>query len=165
MSAIYYTYYHSPIGMLKIGGTDHYISELTFVDNKEQVVHGEPGISEVMHQCTEQLIEFFHGSRRSFDVPVSQTGTAFQEKVWSELMNISYGRTITYLDLAKRLGDAKVIRAAATANGRNNLCIIVPCHRVIGSNNTLIGYSGGLWRKRWLLEHEFKIAHGVQTLF
>lgn len=165
MSELYYTYYESPVGMLKIGGNDSYICELTFVDNPEQISHGEPGITEVMHQCTEQLIEYFHGKRRSFDLPVHQDGTEFQQRVWSELLEISYGKTISYMDLAKRLGDPKVIRAAASTNGKNNIAIIVPCHRVIGSDRTLVGYAGGKWRKKWLLGHEFKIAHGVQTLF
>lgn len=165
MSPLYYTYYQSPVGILKIGGTDQYIAELTFVDNKEQVVHGEPGISEIIHQCTEELIEFFHGKRKKFDIPVYQHGTEFQERVWNELLNIPFGKTISYLDLSKRLGDTKAIRAVASTNGKNKLCIVVPCHRVIGSNHSLVGYSGGLWRKKWLLDHEFKIAHGVQTLF
>ncbi len=165
MSLLYYTYYQSPVGLLKIGGTDHYITEISFVDNADQVIHGEPGISEVMHQCTEELIEFFHGNRRQFDIPVYQEGTEFQQRVWGELLTISFGKTISYMDLAKRLGDPKVIRAAATTNGKNKIAIVVPCHRVIGSNHTLVGYGGGLWRKKWLLDHEFKIAHGVQTLF
>lgn len=165
MSELHYTYYESPIGMLKIGGTEKYIGELTFVDNSDQLTYGEPGITEIMHQCTEQLIEYFHGTRKNFDIPVYQEGTEFQLRVWSELMEIPYGKTISYMDLAKRLGDPKVIRAAASTNGKNNIAIIVPCHRVIGSDRTLTGYSGGLWRKKWLLGLEFKIAHGVQTLF
>ncbi|RFM27184.1 methylated-DNA--[protein]-cysteine S-methyltransferase [Deminuibacter soli] len=165
MPPLYYTYYQSPVGMLKIGGTDQYIAEISFIDKQEQVEHGEPGISEVMHQCTEELIEFFNGKRRVFDIPVYQEGTEFQQKVWSELLNISFGKTISYMDLAKRLGDVKSIRAAASTNGKNHIAIVVPCHRVIGSNHTLVGYAGGLWRKKWLLEHEMKVAHGVQTLF
>ncbi len=165
MSALYYTYYQSPLGMLKMGGTDTYIAELSYVDNQEQVTHGEPGISEIMHQCTEELIEFFNGKRRTFDIPVYQDGTVFQQKVWSELINIPFGKTITYLEQAKRVGDVKAIRAVASTNGKNKLAIIVPCHRVIGSDKSLIGYGGGLWRKKWLLQHEFKIMHGVQTLF
>lgn len=165
MNELHYTYYESPVGMLRIGGNDSYICELSFVDNPEQVIHGEPGITEVMHQCTEQLIEYFHGKRKNFDVPVHQNGTEFQLRVWGELMEIAYGRTISYMDLAKRLGDPKVIRAAASTNGKNNIAIIVPCHRVIGSDSSLVGYAGGKWRKKWLLGHEFKIAHGVQTLF
>ena len=165
MDEMHFTYYESPIGLLKIGGTEQYIGELTYVDNSDQLAHGVPGITEIMHQCTEQLIEYFHGSRRHFELPIHQTGTDFQTKVWGELMGIGYGKTISYMDLAKRLGDPKVIRAAASANGRNNIAIIVPCHRVIGSDSSLVGYGGGKWRKKWLLGHEFKQAHGVQTLF
>ena len=116
-------------------------------------------------QCIEQLIQYFHGERRQFELVIEQEGTGFQKKVWSELMAIPFGKTISYLDLARRLGDTKATRAVAGANGRNNVAIIVPCHRVIGSNRELIGYGGGLWRKKWLLEHEMKIAYGVQTLF
>jgi methylated-DNA-[protein]-cysteine S-methyltransferase len=162
---LYYTYYQSPVGLLKIGGTDHYIAELSFVDKKEQVTHGEPGISEVMHQCTEELIEFFNGKRRSFDIPVYQEGTEFQQRVWGELLNIPFGKTISYLELAKQIGDIKAVRAAAATTGKNKIAILIPCHRVIGSDKTLIGYGGGLWRKKWLLQHEFRVTHGVLTLF
>jgi methylated-DNA-[protein]-cysteine S-methyltransferase len=165
MQNVYYTYYQSPVGLLKIGGTDNYISELSFVDNKEQVTHGEPGISEIMHQCTEELIEFFNGKRRTFDIPVYQEGTAFQQRVWGELLNIPFGKTISYLELAKRLDDIKTVRAAASTSGKNKIAIIIPCHRVIGSDKSLVGYGGGLWRKKWLLQHEFRVTHGVQTLF
>ena len=80
-------------------------------------------------------------------------------------MNIPFGKTISYAELSRRLGDPKVIRAAGAANGRNNIAIVVPCHRVIGSNKELVGYAGGLPRKKWLLEHEKKITYGIQTLF
>lgn len=165
MKELYFTYYQSPVGLLKIGGTENYIAELSYVDNRDQIIYGEPGVSEVMHQCTEQLIEFFHGNRRDFEIPVYQEGTDFQKRVWGELLNIPFGKTISYLDLAKKIGDVKAIRAAASSNGKNKIAILVPCHRVIGSDRSLVGYSGGLWRKKWLLDHEFKIAHGVQTLF
>ena len=165
MQELYYTYYESPVGLLKIGGTDNYISELSFVDNRQQIAHGEPGISDVIHHCTEQLIEFFQGRRRTFNVPVHQEGTVFQTRVWNELLEIDFGKTISYLDLAKRLGNPKCIRAAATTNGKNKIAILVPCHRVIGTDKTLVGYSGGLWRKKWLLQHEFRLQHGIQTLF
>ncbi|MEI9945391.1 MAG: methylated-DNA--[protein]-cysteine S-methyltransferase [Chitinophagaceae bacterium] len=89
----------------------------------------------------------------------------FQQGVWNHLMSIPYGKTISYLDLARKTGDLKATRAVANANGKNNIAIIVPCHRVIGSNKDLVGYMGGLWRKKWLLEHELKVAYGVQTLF
>jgi methylated-DNA-[protein]-cysteine S-methyltransferase len=165
MNSLYYTYYQSPVGLLKIGGTDNYIAELSFIDNKDQVIHGEPGISEVMHQCTEELIEFFNGKRKTFDIPVHQEGTAFQQKVWSELLNIPFGKTSSYLELSRALGDEKAIRAVAQTNGKNKIVIIVPCHRVIGSDKSLVGYGGGLWRKKWLLQHEFRVTHGIQTLF
>jgi methylated-DNA-[protein]-cysteine S-methyltransferase len=150
---------------MKIAATPHYISELSFIDDTAQIIHGEPGVCDVLHQCTEELIEFFNGRRKIFTVPVNQEGTEFQKRVWSELLEIPFGTTITYLDMAKRLGDSKSIRAAAAANGKNNIAIIVPCHRVIGSDKSLTGYSGGLWRKKWLLQHEFRIVHGIQTLF
>lgn len=165
MQQTYYTYYESPLGMLKIGGTDAYINEVSFIDKQEQIVHGEPGISDVIHQCTEQLIEFFAGRRKEFTIPVHQDGTTFQQRVWGKLLEINYGKTISYLDLAKQLGDEKVIRAAASTNGKNKIGIIVPCHRVIGTNKNLVGYAGGLWRKKWLLQHEFRITYGIQTLF
>jgi methylated-DNA-[protein]-cysteine S-methyltransferase len=165
VSELYYTYYQSPVGLLKIAGTEQYICELSFIDKKEQINYGEPGVSDVIHQCTEELIEFFNGTRRQFTIPVYQKGTEFQSLVWNELINIPFGKTISYLDLSKRIGDVKAIRAAASSNGKNKIAIIVPCHRVIGSDRSLVGYAGGLWRKKWLLGHELKIAHGVQTLF
>lgn len=119
----------------------------------------------MMIQCIEQLIQYFNGQRRQFELPINQQGTPFQQEVWGELMQIPFGKTISYLELARRTGDTKATRAVASANGRNNVAIIVPCHRVIGSNRELIGYGGGLWRKKWLLEHEMKVAYGVQTLF
>ena len=113
----------------------------------------------------EQLIQYFQGERRVFELPINQQGTVFQKEVWNELMQIPFGRTISYLELARKTGDSKATRAVANANGKNNVCVIVPCHRVIGANKELVGYSGGLWRKKWMLEHEAKLAHGVQTLF
>jgi methylated-DNA-[protein]-cysteine S-methyltransferase len=164
MTLLSYTYYQSPVGLLKIGAAEHVISEVVFVDNEDEITPAAE-LTPLLQQCVEQLIEYFNGQRRTFELPVYQTGTVFQSRVWSELLNISYGKTISYLDLAKRLGDPKAIRAAASTNGKNNICIIVPCHRVIGSNQALVGYAGGLKRKKWLLEHENKIANGVQTLF
>lgn len=119
----------------------------------------------VLQECIDQLIAYFEGKRIDFTVPVEQPGTPFQQRVWAELLSIPYGKTISYLTLAKRLGDPKAIRAAASTNGKNNIAILVPCHRVIGSNNDLVGYASGIWRKKWLLELENKITYGVQTLF
>lgn len=159
-----FTYYHSPIGTIEIGATDHVICQLRFVDELT-ALNRPTELTPLLQQCIEQLIEYFNGHRRRFELPVYQQGTGFQTKVWGELLNIGFGRTITYADLAKRLGDPKTIRAAASTNGKNALCILVPCHRVVGTNNNLVGYSGGLWRKKWLLQHENKVANGVLTLF
>lgn len=163
--ATYYTYYESPIGLLKIGGTENYISEIMFVDDKKQIQYGEPGVSDVIHQCTEQLIEFFQGRRKTFNIPIHQEGTPFQEKVWSKLNDIPYGKTVSYLELSKIMGDEKAVRAVAASNGKNKIMIIVPCHRVIGTSKSLVGYAGGLMRKKWLLQHEFRTANGIQVLF
>ncbi len=122
-------------------------------------------LSPLLIRCIEELIQYFNGDRRTFEVPVYQSGSPFQEKVWNELLRIEFGKTISYLELSRRLGDTRAIRAAASANGRNNIAIIVPCHRVIGSNQKLVGYGGGLWRKKFLLDLEAKHAHGLQTLF
>ena len=163
------TYYKSPLGLLRIGGTDTYISEISFVDHLEDTDYQRTGmqgpVTPIVIQCIEQLIQYFQGQRRVFEFPVYQEGTPFQQSVWNELMAIPFGKTLSYLDLSRRLGDTKVIRAAASANGRNNIAIVVPCHRVIGSKRDLVGYAGGLWRKKWLLDHETKIMYGVQTLF
>lgn len=159
------TYYHSPLGLLKIAGTPDFISEVSFHDTTQKNQSHNRDMPPLFIQCIEQLIQYFHGERRVFELPVNQEGTAFQKEVWNLLMAIPYGKTISYLDLAKKTGDPKATRAVANANGKNDIAIIVPCHRVIGSNRDLVGYAGGLWRKKWLLEHEMKVAYGVQTLF
>ncbi len=164
-------YYQSPVGILEISSRGDAISAVLFVNSRKgaQLVEDElnfakPGAS-VIQACFAQLDEYFEGKRTQFSFPLLQEGTAFQQSVWKELGNIPYGRTISYLELSKRLGNVKAIRAVGTANGNNNISIIVPCHRVIGSNGSLVGYGGDLWRKKWLLEHEAKYANGVQTLF
>jgi methylated-DNA-[protein]-cysteine S-methyltransferase len=165
MPEIYTTYYHSPVGLLKISGTDDYISEVSFHDTTQKSEGRKKNLPPMIIQCIEQLIQYFHGERRQFELSINQPGTTFQKEVWSELLQIPYGKTISYLELAIKTGDSKATRAVANANGKNNVAIIVPCHRVIGANKDLVGYGGGLWRKKWLLEHEAKVAHGVQTLF
>jgi len=168
------TYYKSPLGLLRIGGTASYISEISFIDNLDgatapRTASGQQDLTgpvpPMVIQCIEQLIQYFQGQRRVFDFPVAQSGTDFQQRVWTELSSIPFGKTLSYLEMSRRLGDTKAIRAAAAANGRNQVAIVVPCHRVIGSKRDLVGYAGGLWRKKWLLDHETKILYGVQTLF
>lgn len=165
MSELFHTYYHSPVGLLKISGAENYISEVTFHDTSQKPEGNKKHLPHLLINCVEQLIQYFNGQRRTFDLPLHQPGTAFQQDVWNILTQIPFGKTISYLELARKTGDTKATRAVANANGKNNIAIIVPCHRVIGSNKELVGYAGGLWRKKWLLEHEAKVAYGVQTLF
>ena len=159
----YSSYYQSPLGQLKIVCTDNEVQAVVFVEENE--VDFDKTNHELLQACTIQLDEYFSGSRKNFDLPLQQSGTAFQQKVWDLLLQIPFGKTISYNELSRQYGDLKAIRAVASANGRNNLAIIVPCHRVIGSNQSLTGYAGGLWRKKWLLEHEAKHHSGVMTLF
>lgn len=159
-----FTYYHSPVGILKVSGTEDFISEVTFCDNAEMPI-SSAYIPPLLITCVEQLIQYFNSERRQFELPLNQPGTSFQQEVWNELTTIPFAKTISYLELARRTGDTKATRAVANANGRNNIAIIVPCHRVIGSNGELTGYAGGLKRKKFLLDLEKKVAYGVQTLF
>jgi methylated-DNA-[protein]-cysteine S-methyltransferase len=166
LSEAYSTYYQSPIGLLKIASTDEHICEVMFNDKIQKASeHKKKHYPEILMQCIDQLMEYFDGNRTAFDLPLHQEGTDFQQEVWKLLTDIEYGKTISYHDLAKTYGNPNASRAIAAANGKNKISIIVPCHRVIGSNNELTGYSGGLWRKKWMLELEAKVAFGVQTLF
>ena len=165
MAETFTTYYHSPVGLLKISGAPDYISEVSFHDTTQKNDGSKKDMPPMVINCIEQLIQYFNGERRIFELPINQTGTAFQMETWNLLTTIPYGKTISYLQLAIKTGDPKATRAVANANGKNNVAIIVPCHRVIGANKELVGYGGGLWRKKWFLDHEMKVAYGVQTLF
>lgn len=160
----YKAYYHSPVGWLEITTDEQTIHAVSFKETKgDKRASAKPPA--ILQNTILQLHEYFEGQRRDFELTTGQTGTEFQLRVWKQLEKIPYGKTISYIQLAKRLGDPKCIRAAGTANGKNHIAIIVPCHRVIGASGDLVGYAGELWRKRWLLEHEARIAGGVQTLF
>ena len=163
-----HTLYHSfPVGILQISGSDEHVEEIKFCGEQPAPEQEGPvsSLPSCLHRCVDELHEYFQGERQQFSIPFSQSGTPFQQRVWNELLNIPYGSTISYLELSKRLGDHKAIRAAASTNGKNKLAVIVPCHRVIGTNRDLVGYAGGLPLKKWLLQHEARIACGVQTLF
>jgi len=140
----------SPLGITKIVGDDNGIAEISVLSEGKKTAK----IPYNLKDCVVQLQEYFKGERKAFDFKINPQGTEFQQKVWQELLRIPFGKTMSYLDLSKKLGDVKAIRAVASANGKNPLWIVVPCHRVIGSNGSLTGYAGGLWRKKWLLEHE-----------
>lgn len=110
--------------------------------------------SAVLDRAAAQLDEYFAGQRREFDVPLLFVGTEFQKRVWTELLNVPFGTTVSYGEMARRIGMPTAVRAVANANGANSISIFAPCHRVIGSDNSLTGYGGGLEAKRWLLELE-----------
>ena len=164
-------YYQSPIGALEIRSTGNAISDILFVNSWKGAKVDEDNInfakpkSTILKTCIKQLDEYFAGKRKIFTFHTEQVGTDFQQSVWKELLNIPYGKTISYHELSKRIGNAKAIRAVGTANGNNSISIVVPCHRVIGSDGSLVGYGGELWRKKWLLKLEGKYENGVQTLF
>lgn len=164
-------YYNSPIGLLQIKNAADAIAEVIFADNpvSEKLPENDflqkNKMPAIINQCIGQLDKYFAGELFEFNLKLAPDGTPFQLNVWSELVKIRYGRTESYLSLSKHIGNVKAIRAVGTANGRNRIAIIIPCHRVIGSNEDLVGYAGGLWRKQWLLAHESKYANGVQTLF
>jgi len=150
---------NSPLGITKIVGDENGISVISVLSEGEV----SKTIPKELKKAVTQLQEYFEGKRKDFDFKLNPKGTDFQQQVWQELLNIPYGKTTSYLDLAKKLGDPKVVRAAASANGKNPLWIVVPCHRVIGIDGSLTGYAGGLWRKKWLLEHE--TPSNQQSLF
>lgn len=150
----------TPLGFAKIEGDENGISSITVLDEDIEL---SKLIPKALESCVEQLQNYFDGSSKEFDIKLNPNGTDFQKQVWQSLRNIPYGKTISYLELSKRLGNIKAIRAVANANGKNPLWIVVPCHRVIGSDGSLTGYAGGLHRKKWLLDHENPVKQ--QSLF
>lgn len=145
-------YINSPLGITKIVGDQDGIAIISVSDVGTTEVSKE--IPMVLEKAVSQLEEYFEGKRMDFDLKLNPKGTEFQQKVWKSLIEIPYGKTISYKDQTKKLGDLKAIRAVASANGKNPLWIVIPCHRVIGTDGSLTGYAGGLARKKWLLEHE-----------
>ena len=160
-------YYTSPVGILRIKTNGDSISEISFQDEQlaDAVKQDIREIPAAARRCMDQLDRYFAGELFSFNLELAPEGTAFQQLVWEKLLQVPYGKTASYLALSKQVGNVKSIRAVGTANGKNPIAIIIPCHRIIGSNGSLVGYAGGLSRKKWLLAHEAKHANGVQTLF
>jgi methylated-DNA-[protein]-cysteine S-methyltransferase len=157
----YQTSYKSPLGFLNLKSDGLVVTGISFSENELQ----EQNDCDVLLKCKQEFDNYFSGKLFEFDLPLAPEGTEFQKKVWDELLKIPYGETVTYLELAVRLGDPKAVRAVGTANGRNPVAIVIPCHRVIGAGNKLTGYAGGIARKLWLLEHEMKHNPSKQTLF
>jgi methylated-DNA-[protein]-cysteine S-methyltransferase len=150
------------MGPIAISGDEDFVSEVKFV---AEMGTDSNKLPKVLRDCKQQLLEYFEGKRQQFELRLSQAGTDFQRRVWDQLVAIPYGATTSYMQLSKQLGDVKAIRAVGTANGKNNIAIIVPCHRVIGSNGTLVGYAGGLDKKKWLLEFEARHSGQQQLVF
>ncbi len=144
------TYFKCPLGIVKIVGDASGISEISILDDGEV----SNSVPKELEQAVIQLQEYFEGKRTYFDLKINPKGTDFQRSVWHELLNIPFGKTLSYMELSKKIGDVKAIRAVAAANGKNPLWIVIPCHRVIGADGSLTGYAGGLGRKKWLLDLE-----------
>ncbi|WP_270647437.1 methylated-DNA--[protein]-cysteine S-methyltransferase [Paeniclostridium hominis] len=154
MTQRYYYYYDSPIGILEISTTEEELISILYVDEKRENTEHPKILKEVI----KQIQEYFNGDRKEFDIKFKLKGTEFQEKVWNALTHIPYGETVSYKYIATKIGNEKAVRAVGNTNGRNVINIVVPCHRVIGSNKSLTGYGGGLDRKLWLLQHEEKFS-------
>lgn len=143
-------YIKTPLGIAAITGDVHGVSEIIVLEAGDVSIQ----IPVFLQEAVQQLQDYFNSKRTDFTFKLNPKGTDFQKKVWNALLDIPFGKTRTYLEQSKFIGDPKAIRAVASANGKNPLWIVVPCHRVIGSDGSLTGYAGGLWRKKWLLEHE-----------
>jgi len=150
MDDLLFGYVASPIGLVEIGCSETGVAALNFVDS----VRHPLSVSPYLTGAGEQLAAYFAGSLRVFDLPLDLRGTDFQRRVWAQLLAIPFGQTASYLDIALALDNPQAVRAVGAANGQNPVSIVVPCHRIIGSDGKLIGYGGGLWRKEWLLRHE-----------
>jgi methylated-DNA-[protein]-cysteine S-methyltransferase len=154
MNPIKRAFLKTPLGYLEINGSENGITKIEFLNFRVRINR----VPASLKPCVNELKEYFLGKRQNFSIELDLTGSSFQMKVWNELMKIPYGTTISYLELARRVGDIKALRAVGGANGANPVVILVPCHRVIGNNGKLVGYGGGIKRKKWLLEHEHAFA-------
>ena len=152
--SLYSAFQQTPLGWLKITGSEAGITEITFLEELPTETKITAPVHQSLISCYNQLTEYFNGQRKTFDLNLNPNGTGFQQKVWEQLKQIPFGKTFSYLDIALNLGEKTYTRAVGSANGKNPLAIVVPCHRVIGANGTLTGYAGGLWRKKWLLQFE-----------
>lgn len=146
------SFFNSPIGWLEFTATDDFLQSIRFLESEPDSETG--ATNELTDRIANELEEYFDGERRQFSIPTQPQGTSFQQEVWKELTHIPFGQTRTYGEMAKCLGDPNKVRAVGKANGSNPIPIIIPCHRVIGSDNSLVGYAGGISKKRFLLQHE-----------
>ena len=161
MEPVFNTCIDSPIGLIQITSNENEVLAVEFVS---ECIPDSEIIPKVLCVCKNELEHYFSGQLKSFSVKLFPEGTDFQKDVWNELIKIPYGETTTYINIAKQLKNEKAVRAVGSANGKNNLAIIIPCHRVIGENGKLTGYAGGLNRKQWLLEHERNFSNKKANL-
>jgi methylated-DNA-[protein]-cysteine S-methyltransferase len=154
MTKLYQLDYESPIGVIEITGTHEVITSILFSENEKKIHLPEPETPAVLVECYNQLDEYFKSNRSEFTIKYQLEGTDFQKKVWNALTEIPFAEVQSYKDIAVAVGNEKAVRAVGSTNGKNKISIVVPCHRVIGSNGKMTGYAGGVWRKEWLLEHE-----------
>lgn len=157
MEKKYASIINTPIGDVIILADEKAVIEITFKSiNVDDLAENSHSI-----EASQQLLAYFKGTLKEFYFPIKQNGTDFQQEVWKNLLEIPYGETISYAKFS--VHKPLAIRAIAAANGKNNIAIVVPCHRVIGSDGKLVGYASGLWRKKWLLQHEIDVAQKGQT--
>lgn len=149
----------TPLGCLQVTATVTHITSVQFAEAQHQAAPNK-----LTQAAVQQLAEYFAGQRAHFDLPVSQAGTPFQQSVWSALTQIPFAQTRTYADIAKHIGNPNAVRAVGRANAANSLAILVPCHRVIGKSQQLVGYAGGVWRKQYLLAHELRVMSGEMSV-
>ncbi|OGO79496.1 MAG: cysteine methyltransferase [Clostridiales bacterium GWB2_37_7] len=149
---MYKAYYDSPIGIVEIVSDEDSIIELSFVE--EAGNNDLLAAPQVLKSALKQIEEYFQGKRNIFDIKLKATGTKFQQKVWQRLAEVPYGETACYKDIAAAVGNSNACRAVGGANNKNKIAIVIPCHRIVGSDGSMTGYAGGLWRKEWLLQHE-----------
>lgn len=150
MDDLLFAYWESPIGLMEIGCSAVGLAALNFIEMPRHPVSD----TSLLADATRQIASYFSGKLTAFDLPLDLHGTDFQRRVWTQLLTVPFGQTATYLEIALALENPQAVRAVGAANGQNPVSVVVPCHRIIGSNGKLIGYGGGLWRKEWLLRHE-----------
>ena len=154
--------FKTPVGYLELSSNETALTSVTFVD---MVKKSSAKLPDILLHAKQQLKEYFAGTRKDFNILIAPKGTDFQLKVWNEISKLKYGQTASYLDIAKAIGSPKNARAVGLANGKNPIPIIIPCHRIIGSNGKLTGYAGGIHKKRWLLKHELDFSAKQNLLF
>ena len=159
---LFFATFNSPLGYINLVSDDSYLLTVSFADIPSSFTYPVP---QVLRHTLEQLASYFEGNLTTFSIPVNPHGTLFQKRVWEKLLLIPYGETKSYRDVAISLGSPLYDRAVGSANGKNPIPVLIPCHRIIGKGGRLTGYAGGIWRKKWLLEHELKYSPVRKTLF